>query len=454
MALASLALCALVALGASRAGAAIDVFVPCTAAGGGTNGLRAAIQDANNQGGGTITLARECTFTVPDGPFDNGHGPVGLPVIESDITINGRDATIERAQGAFPAFRLLEVSDDPTAALTLNEAKLQQGVAGQTGPAIPGGGAVLVTRPGTLTVTDSVFARNKSANGGAISSDGATVRISDSTFRNNRGLEDLGATGGAIINNGGRLIVNSSLLTDNESTAKGGAIHSPAGIVKVTNSTISNNRVGLNGAGGGIFNFGELTVRRSTLTGNKAMGFAANGGAIANYAQGQLTVEDSTISGNSAGQPGLEQARGGAIMNFGSGSITTTTIAGNRVLGDKAIGGGIVDESSLSVTASIVANNPGRNCLGQVDDGGFNLEDHMTCGFANHNVHAEPLLGPLADNGGQTETRALRSTSPAIDKVPPRRPFCAGTVDQRGVKRPQGPACDIGSFELVAPPNS
>jgi predicted outer membrane repeat protein len=237
MALASLALCALVALGASRAGAAIDVFVPCTAPGGGTNGLRAAIQDANNQGGGTITLARDCTFTIPDGAFDNGHGPVGLPVIESDITINGRDATIERAQGAFPAFRLLEVSDDATAALTLNEAKLQQGVAGQTGPAIPGGGAVLVTRPGTLTVTDSVFARNKSANGGAISSAGATVRISDSTFRNNRGLEDPGATGGAIINDGGRLIVNNSLLTDNQSTAKGGAIHSPAGVVKVTNST-------------------------------------------------------------------------------------------------------------------------------------------------------------------------------------------------------------------------
>jgi hypothetical protein len=41
-------------------------------------------------------------------------------------------------------------------------------------------------------------------------------------------------------------------------------------------------------------------VRRSTLNGNKAMGFGSNGGAIANYAQGQLTVEDSTISGNSA----------------------------------------------------------------------------------------------------------------------------------------------------------
>jgi hypothetical protein len=37
--------------------------------------------------------------------------------------------------------------------------------------------------------------------------------------------------------------------------------------------------------------------------------------------------------------------------------------------------------------------------------------------------------------------------------VPPRRTICEGTVDQRGVKRPQGPACDIGSFELAMPPN-
>jgi|SRR5215207_10335719 len=142
-------------------------------------------------------------------------------------------------------------------------------------------------------------------------------------------------------------------------------------------------------------------------------------------------------------------------MNFGAGSITSSTIAGNRVLGENnVIGGGIVDNSPLTVTASIVANNPGRNCLGQVNDGGFNLEDHRTCGFDDHGVHAEPLLAPLADNGGQTETLALRAGSPAINRVPRWRATCEGTADQRGVTRPQGPACDIGSSELVVRPDA
>jgi predicted outer membrane repeat protein len=452
LAFAGLSLCVVMALFAARAEAK-STNVPCTGPDGGTQGLINAINDANLHGGGTITLAPDCTYTLSNGAFDNGHGPVGLPVIESAVTIDGNGSVIAREKGAFPAFRLMEVSDSPAGALTLDETKLRRGNAGTSGAAIPGGGAIFVTRPGTLTANDSVFTGNKSANGGAISSEGATVRVANSTFRNNHGTEDAGAVGGAFSNQGGRLIVNTSVLTGNEATDKGGAIHSPSGIVRVTNSTISNNSLLVNGAGGGIFTGGvddpaELVIRRSTLSGNRAVGFAGNGGAIANYDNGTLTVLDSTISGNSAGRSDTEQARGGAIMNFGDATVTTTTIAGNRVLGDKAIGGGIVTQSSLSVTASIVANNPGRNCLGQVTDGGFNLEDRMTCGFADHNVHAEPLLRPLANYGGFTQTRALRLQSPAVNKVPPRRAICEGTVDQRGVKRPQGPACDIGSFEL------
>jgi hypothetical protein len=450
---AGLALCAQLTTSAARAQAAVNVSVPCSGSGGGTPGLIAAIQNANTHEGGTITLAADCTYTATDGSFRYGEGPNGLPLISTEITIEGNGAVIERGK-ATPAFRLFEVADLASAKLIVNDMKLTRGNAGMSGAAIPGGGAILVEgRRGTLVVTDSLLSGNTSANGGAISSEGATVRITGSTLRGNHGTDDPGATGGAVINDGGRLIINSSTLTGNNSTAKGGAIQNPEGIVRLSNSTISDNRVALNGAGGGIFNFGELIVHRSTISGNKAMGFGANGGAIANYAQGQLAVTDSTISGNSAGQPGLGQARGGAIMNFGSGSITTSTVAGNRVLGDDTvIGAGIVDMAPLTVTASIVANNPGRNCLGQVEDGGFNIEDGRTCGFTDHAVNGEPRLGPLADNGGFTLTRALHADSPALDVVPPRRQYCEGTVDQRGVKRPQGPACDIGSFELKVHP--
>jgi hypothetical protein len=58
-----------------------------------------------------------------------------------------------------------------------------------------------------------------------------------------------------------------------------------------------------------------------------------------------------------------------------------------------------------------------------------------------------PLLGPLANNGGPTDTHALLAGSPAIDAGG----ICAPT-DQRGVTRPQGPACDIGAFEAPATP--
>jgi hypothetical protein len=79
--------------------------------------------------------------------------------------------------------------------------------------------------------------------------------------------------------------------------------------------------------------------------------------------------------------------------------------------------------------------------------GGHNIEQGTTCGF---DINANPLLGPLAGNGGPTQTMALLKGSPAIDRGG--SAFCPAT-DQRGVKRPDKPgtACDIGAYEFVAP---
>lgn len=57
----------------------------------------------------------------------------------------------------------------------------------------------------------------------------------------------------------------------------------------------------------------------------------------------------------------------------------------------------------------------------------------------------DPLLAPLADNGGPTRTHALLPRSPAIDAGSPDCPPPA--ADQRGVQRPFGLACDIGAYE-------
>jgi hypothetical protein len=74
------------------------------------------------------------------------------------------------------------------------------------------------------------------------------------------------------------------------------------------------------------------------------------------------------------------------------------------------------------------------------------VEDN-SCGFP---VGGDPLLGPLADNGGPTLTHALLPGSPALNTA--LLPNCP-PEDQRGVTRPQGAGCDKGAFELeVATP--
>jgi hypothetical protein len=77
-----------------------------------------------------------------------------------------------------------------------------------------------------------------------------------------------------------------------------------------------------------------------------------------------------------------------------------------------------------------------------------------TCTFnaTGDKTGVDPLLGPLADNGGSLETRALASGSPAVDAGDPGTPgsafpACAAT-DERGVTRPQFAACDMGAFEF------
>ena len=95
--------------------------------------------------------------------------------------------------------------------------------------------------------------------------------------------------------------------------------------------------------------------------------------------------------------------------------------------------------------ASVVSENAPANCAGPIGNGGGNVSfPETSCPGQN----ADPLLGPLRANGGLTFTRALGTGSAAIDAVATGRL----PVDQRGVARPQGPACDAGAFEVEVPP--
>jgi predicted outer membrane repeat protein len=190
--------------------------------------------------------------------------------------------------------------------------------------------------------------------------------------------------------------------------------------------------------GGGIYTVGSaselLTVIDSTFSGNTA---ATNGGALAGV--GPVTIVNTTFSGNTA-------AQGGALDIWGWYSyvtITNSTITNNTA---STTGGGIYDEITvgyINLQNSIVAGNDGGDTAGPVTDQGGNL------------IGGDPKLGPLADNGGPTQTHLPLLGSPAIDAGS--NTVCAAApvnnLDQRGITRPidgdgSGTAtCDSGAVE-------
>jgi hypothetical protein len=234
---------------------------------------------------------------------------------------------------------------------------------------------------------------------------------------------------------------------------EGGGIYNDSGSLMITNSVVSNNHAGMDGpnfptgAGGGISNYGTLTITDSAITGNQVYLF---GGGI--YNDGRLAINNSTVSDNGAiGQhDGDPWGTGGGVVNSGTLTITNSTLSGN---GASLSGGGIEGTSTLENTI-LNANSP-ENILGGAVSRGYNLSsDDGGGGYLNgpgDQINTDPMLGPLQDNGGSTLTHALLPGSPAIDAgnpnfTPP--PF----YDQRGLDfyRVRNGRIDKGSFEVQA----
>ena len=318
-----------------------------------------------------------------------------------------------------------------------------------------------ITLASTVTISTNLTISGPGASNLAISGNnsvrvfvidgGITATISGVTIQNGSVGGDWG--GGIYIASGSTLILSNSTLSGNSSGYAGAGIGS-FGTLNVTNSTLSGNSAA--SYGGGINNDGgTLTVTSSTLSGNSA---GYEGGGI-NQGNGAatLTVTNSTLSGNSA-------SYGGGIFSFAPLTVTNSTLTGNSAA---AYGGGILQlYGSATLKNTIVANSPlGGNCFGSsgtFTSQGHNLSDDTTCSsFFNQtgDINSTPAgLDPsgLQYNGGPTQTIALLATSPAVDAIPVSActdvNLVAIAIDQRGIPRPQGPACDIGAFELVQNP--
>jgi len=230
-------------------------------------------------------------------------------------------------------------------------------------------------------------------------------------------------------------------------TSKGGGIYNDGGILTLTSATIKSNTAFL---GGGIYNLnGTLTISNSTISGN----IGVNGGGITNDS-GALTIFNSTVSGNKA------EGSGAGINTSGTTNINNVTITNNTGTPPWSGGGGISGNANIKNT--IIAGNTADSnpdCQGTLNSQGYNLIQYTNgCTIGGDTtgniIGVSSSLGPLQDNGGSTLTHALLPGSPAINTGNPAVPGSGGNAceaaDQRGIPRPQGISCDMGSYEAGA----
>lgn len=309
---------------------------------------------------------------------------------------------------------------------------------GGSNPSGNGGG---IANSGTVTLIDTTINDNTASYGGGVYNSCGTVTLVQSTIRDNTasgnggGLNNgsvLNAGGYEILTNCGTTIVTNSAIRGNSAGSGGGGIFNGS-TLNVTSSTISENSAS---QGGGIYTSGALTVTNSTLSGNIARSY--DGGAILDF-QGTLTVTNSTISHNTA-----RWAGGISNSRFGRAAwLSNTLLAGNDDHSgpDDCSGGGLY--SGLG----------GHNLIGVGDGCGLvNGKNGDQVGSGAHPLN--PLLGPLQNNGGPTQTMALLKGSPAIDRGDDPTCMTSGATgvnnqDQRGDKRitSTDKTCDIGAYE-------
>jgi hypothetical protein len=250
-----------------------------------------------------------------------------------------------------------------------------------------------------------------------------------------------------IETDGDLTVTDTTVRGGNEAGGLGGGIEADTDDVTLVRSTVTGNQASTGGGVGAI----RVTLVGSTVSGNTA---SSTGGGI--WADQTLDATNSTITGNTAGTSG-----GGAVVVNDSITLLYVTLVGNTA----PVGANLQIQAGgdeLVSFASVVANAQGGGASCAIDVGattssqGYNFSD-PSCGFGGGPgdivTDGDPLLGALGSNGGPTRTMLPQALSPLIDEVDCAAAPEAVTTDQRGVGRPQGPACDIGAVEVeVASP--
>lgn len=392
----------------------------CQVTAGGPCTLRAAIQEANRLAGDGrpdhITIPPGTYAIAIDGVFEQ-QALAGDFDLTDDVILQGfgADQTIIDGGGIDRVFDVVA------------------GVVRIDGMTIRGG---------TILDAEDLL----ESNGGGIRNEG-DLTIVNSTITGN-----LSTVGSGVANYNGTLRIMQSVITGNGggATQRGGGVDNFASYysarLSITDSTLTGNRAD---AGGGISNLGEdglatATIASSTLSGNTAqMGGGIANSATAPYAddsQANLDIRNSTLSGNVA------TGFGGGIRSESDTigrdvvDVVASTIVGNSAAGGN--GGGLLHVPNAGGSVTLVSTIlSGNRAAGSASDlaatsaaASFTLirepSGHsIVSGPASNLVGLDPLLGPLADNGGITQTHALLEGSPAIDQGSNADAFSG---DQRG----------------------
>src|SRR3954452_14464709 len=362
--------------------------------------LRAAIQEADEAPGADTIVLPPGGYHLTGAPSPEA-GSVGereagngdLDITE-DLTVRGAGADRTTVDGA-GLDRVFEIAGQTTA--VIGDMTITGGDAngGDTSQEIGLGGGIL--NQGTATLERLRVVRNTSDGGGGVFTiPGTHLTIRDSLIADNTAVE-----GGGVRIDSGAEIVNTTITRNVLIVPTTDYAGHPKALTVPTVDEIS-------GWGGGIDHRGgdDVAIINSTITDNRAV----KGGGGLNSGQGYAPVSDK--------------------IALGTMRLRNTIVARNT----SAAGPG-----NCHVSDQVIAS------------AGHNLDSDGTCFLTAPGdlPNRDPLLGPLALNGGPAETQALLPGSPAID---------AGAADGcpahdgRGVARPQGAACDIGAFERAPPP--
>jgi len=203
------------------------------------------------------------------------------------------------------------------------------------------------------------------------------------TTGDNSGFADNVFNGGAIrsltIHD---LTLIKSTVTGNRTEgefADGGGIY--ASRVTLIESTVSANRTtGTDAWGGGIVGWSRVTLTASSVSGNSTEGDFAHAGGISSG--GLVTLTQSTVSEN---RTLGSNARGGGIWTTGAVTLTDSTVSGNSTAGAFAHGGGMRANGAVTLIRSTVTQNHALHAAAM--------------GGGVYQVDAEPLSAPVTISG-------------------------------------------------------